>query len=170
MLALVDHFMQFFASKRKRKSSSPFKLLRNEKDEKETVGGSPSAKGNLDGYLKRCEDGDHVVRHSYSDNCSSEVLDSARRNLVADMEKHARSEYTEPSLWAGLQQCDNSDATLKKMDQSSSGLEDVAAEGETKDYPLSTNQTENVELRQFANNFLSLYCRYDVLLSDLSLI
>ena len=121
--------MKFFASK-KRKSQSPgLKTGRFEKSGRTTVEGSPSAKGTLDNYLRTSQEDNGIVHPS----CA------VKRNLVSEIDKTSNTE--------------NEQFLLSAEEKSQScGAAGEPAEG-------TAQGSENLELKQFATDFLSLYCR-----------
>lgn len=150
---------QFFASK-KRKSSSPhLKLRRAESNEVTPLGGSPSAKGTLDNYLRTSQEGGCAAKplHTVGDY-SSVGHDSVKRNLLQKAEKNLKPENKQVQLSAEVPKPE--EAAQKEASHSSSDLEHAAAHAPSKDCLLPANGTENLELKQLANDFLSIYCRY----------
>ncbi|KAG6739360.1 hypothetical protein POTOM_056954 [Populus tomentosa] len=143
---------QFFAS-RKRKSSSPnLKSGRIEKDARsKVVEGSPSAKGTLDNYLVNSKD----------DNRGGGFL--VRRSLALGIDE-VSNEEEEESLVSGrlcVGSCEGGKVVQKEMSQGSSNtgnVGNIAVERVVKGCLDVGNGVENSELKQFATDFLSLYC------------
>ncbi|XP_048133161.1 helicase and polymerase-containing protein TEBICHI isoform X1 [Rhodamnia argentea] len=147
---------QFFASK-KRKSSSPHTKSRRADNNE----GSPSAKGTLDNYLRNSQEGGCVAKplHTVSDYLSV-GHDSVKRNLLQKAEKNFKPENKQVQLSAEVPKIE--EAAQKEASHSLSDLEHAAAPAPApapaKDCLLPANGTENLELKQFTNDFLSLYC------------
>lgn len=95
--------------------------------------------------------------HSVRENSSGQDL--VKRNLLLKINSSSKNEHEEPTLSRG---CNISDATggLKKRtledsyETRSSAVKSMAGDGGV------TSCTEKPELKQFAADFLSLYCRY----------
>ncbi|XP_039165720.1 helicase and polymerase-containing protein TEBICHI [Eucalyptus grandis] len=81
---------------------------------------------------------------------------SVKRNLLQNAEKNLKPENKQVQLSAELPKAE--EAAQKEASHSSSELEHAVADATTKDCLLPANGTENSELKQFANDFLSLYC------------
>ncbi|CAK7353378.1 unnamed protein product [Dovyalis caffra] len=139
---------QFFAS-RKRKSSSPnLKLGIIEKDARSKAEGSPSAKGTLDNYLVNSQD----------ENCVRGLL--VKRNLALGINEVSKDEKEE-SLSGRLcpESCEVREVVRKEVSQGSSNagnVGNVAVERGAKDCLDVGNDVENLELKQFTTDFLSL--------------
>ncbi|XP_038985040.1 helicase and polymerase-containing protein TEBICHI isoform X5 [Phoenix dactylifera] len=153
---------QFFAS-RKRKPPVPKDEKKSDKDPKSPLGGSPSAKGNLDSYLVKSPDasscagrGAVLSRH-----------DTVRRNLSSEISS-ASDVAKKPILIS----CSSGSGGSSKSVEGQSGVRigalgeapaDVLGSGEqghTLDDPCGVGiaTRRNSELRRFATDFLSLYC------------
>lgn len=143
--------MQFYAS-RKRKST--------EKDGIKTIGGSPSAKGNLNSYLESSQEFGSTVKKSLSSDRSPGRRDTTKRSL--NLENHNSLNDEKATLPSAAQVLDfaGNGATHMAKQKCSSEISAAANGGSCTDHLMSTSGTENPELRQFANDFLSLYCRY----------
>lgn len=143
---------QFFAS-RKRKSSSPnLKSGRIERDARsKVVEGSPSAKGTLDNYLVNSKD----------DNRGGGFL--VKRSLTLEIDE-VSNEEEEESVVSGrlcVGSCQGGKVVQKEMSQGSSNagnVGNIAVERVVKGCLDVGNGVENSELKQFATDFLSLYC------------
>ncbi|KAJ6373044.1 hypothetical protein OIU76_027389 [Salix suchowensis] len=143
---------QFFAS-RKRKSSSPnLKSGRIEKDARsKVVEGSPGAKGTLDNYLVNSQD----------DNRGCGFL--VKRSLALGIDELSNDEKEE-SFESGrlcVGSCEGSKVVQKEMSQGSSNagnVGNIVAERVVKGCLDVGNGVENSEMKQFATDFLSLYC------------
>ncbi|XP_021894934.1 helicase and polymerase-containing protein TEBICHI-like isoform X2 [Carica papaya] len=145
---------QFFAS-RKRKSLSPgLKSGRVGKNAKVTVC-SPSAKGSLDDYLKVPLDDNNAAKSSYKASGSLTRKDAVKRTLVSEINKlpEADKEKKQASIPTHIHmEASGVEGTLKRASQNS-GAQDFV-----KGCSVSTDDAENLELKQFATDFLSLYC------------
>jgi len=127
--------VQFFASKKKRAFSA-----------KTAKDSSPGAKGSLENYLVTSQNDD-----------SSTTQGPARRNLVLEIDlstKHEKKETLFPN-----------EARFRGSDSSGAvptGVCGASNEGTEADANASLGPVhchENLELKQFAVDFLSLYCR-----------
>lgn len=153
--------LQFFASKKRKPSSPALKSGRNEKDVK-TVQGSPSAKGTLDNYLRTSQDSNNLVKPSYKVGESVTRQDQVRRNLASEIDNSSKYECKQLPSSSQLH-AHTSEASKANQREISKGLTkvgDVAAGGSSKDYSVFAEGVENAELKKFAVDFLSLYCRY----------
>lgn len=150
---------QFYASKKRKPLTSSLKSGSYDKDGKKSLEGSPGAKGTLDNYLVTSQDhgNSDIPSHSVRENLSEQDL--VKRNLLLKINSSSRNEHEEPTLSRG---CDTSAATegIKKRtledsyETRSSTVKLMAGDGGV------TPCTEKPELKQFAADFLSLYCRY----------
>lgn len=154
--------MQFFTSKKRKAKSPCSKPGRNEKGGKTIVEGSPSGKGTLDNYLVASQD---------------EPLCAGRDSL-------ARQDPVKRSLSVEIYGCINDECkrssqsqVAKTLDASQKGMLEglprgagVAVGGSGKGTPDLVQGAENTELKKFAADFLSLYCRYCTLNPDTSLL
>lgn len=135
--------LQFFASKKKRKEASSPHLKGGvvEKEVKTAVEVSPSVKGSLASYLVTSQD-DKSPAKSLKTDCVSPVRqDLVKRKLALD-----------DGLSAHNEECPS------KEGQGFSGV-DVVDRGCEKGASDSVYAVENPELKKFAADFLSLYCR-----------
>ncbi|XP_058001762.1 helicase and polymerase-containing protein TEBICHI isoform X2 [Hevea brasiliensis] len=151
---------QFFASK-KRKSRSPgLKSGRVEKDGRTTSEGSSSAKGTLDNYLVNSQDPNHGAKLSSMAWGLLARQDSVKRNLALEINNISKEENKGPFLVANMdsQTSKGFEAVKRETSQGSSNAGNVAFEGLAKGFPVSNHSAENLEIKQFANDFLSLYC------------
>lgn len=150
---------QFYTS-RKRKTLSPgLKRGRNDNDAKNVAEGkSPGAKGTLDNYLVTSQDDNKADKPSSTQHDLLARQDPVRRNLLSEISSSlkdeckglsAQSQTDEASEGAQMQKCGN----LSKVVNGASG-------GFTKGNSALLQGVENSELKKFATNFLSLYCRY----------
>ncbi|XP_058200647.1 helicase and polymerase-containing protein TEBICHI isoform X1 [Rhododendron vialii] len=150
---------QFFASKKKKKSlSSSLKPGRGDKDPKATLEASPSAKGSLDSYVVTSQD----------DNCSDIPLCRAhvssdreglvKRSLTLEISSLTSYGNGNVSLSAPYQP-QNSEAYGKDQKE---GSHVTSCVGDISDRALVNSESAvgagNSELKQFATDFLSLYC------------
>uniref|UniRef100_A0A1U7YHX9 Helicase and polymerase-containing protein TEBICHI-like n=3 Tax=Nicotiana sylvestris TaxID=4096 RepID=A0A1U7YHX9_NICSY len=143
---------QFFASKKKRKSLSPsLKPARAKKDVKISLEGSPSTKGSLDGYLVTSQDDD------------SKPLRTARgtpvkRNLTLEIGPYLKDENKGSTSLVKARSTISETKTSKEKPVISPDSHVVATRGHGEDVSVTTQGAGNSELKQFATNFLSLYC------------
>lgn len=146
--------MQFFPSKKQKSVSPSLKSQRTEKGETAGTGGSPGAEGTLDNYLKSLQDAVLTLKGSSLDEHSPCSQESVRRKLGWHIEKVSTTENKQiaSSRQEVLSDCTeavHNDAPLRTAIDDSPSKENSSATG-----------IENPELRSFANDFLSLYCRY----------
>nr|GME09536.1 helicase and polymerase-containing protein TEBICHI isoform X1 [Ipomoea batatas] len=142
---------QFFASKKKRKFESPaLKSPRVNKDAKISIEGSPGTKGSLESYLVNSKDNSTPLHEAGGS--------AVKRNLTLDLgliSKHGK-EVAVSSRQAHSQGFETTGEGQKFEVLSNTGF---AARELPKDSLESTGVQENLELKQFASDFLSLYCR-----------
>lgn len=125
---------------------------RIEKDARsKVVEGSPSAKGTLDNYLVNSKD----------DNRGRGLL--VKRSLALGIDE-VLNEEKEESFVSGrlcVGSCEGGKEVQKEMSQGSSdagNVGNIAVERVVKGCLDVGNGVENSELKQFATDFLSLYC------------
>ncbi|XP_031265968.1 helicase and polymerase-containing protein TEBICHI isoform X2 [Pistacia vera] len=148
---------QFFASK-KRKSLSPgLKSGKVEKDAKLAIEGSPSGKGTLDNYLRTSQEDNQTTKPSQGAKDLLAKLEPVKRNLSLEINKFSKDESKQPLLSAQVQP--EAFEVFKSIQKVTT---QVSSEGGCdsliNDCSVSAHVTENSDLKQFANNFLSLYC------------
>lgn len=142
---------QFFASKKKRKSLSPnLKLARAKKDIKTSQEGSPCTKGLLDGYLVTSQD-DSKPSHKARGT-------PVKRNLTLENGPYLKEENKESTFLVEAQSTSSETKTSKEKSAISPDTHVVENRGHGEDALVTTQVTGNSELKQFATNFLSLYC------------
>ena len=130
---------------------------RSEKDLKGTVEGSPSAKGTLDNYLVTSEDDNNNAKAaSYTARDSLSRQDAVKRNLALEINNSSKDEQMRPSSQVQL----HSEAAKKEAFREVPVVDDVSVGGLAKGCSTSAQAVENPELKKFAADFLSLYCRY----------
>lgn len=141
--------------------SPALKSGRNEKDAK-TVETSPSAKATLDSYLRTSPDSHNVAKASCKIGDSLARQDQVRRNLASEMDNSSRNEPMQLRLSSQLhtRASEASGANQKEISEGVVKVDDVAAGGSSKDQLDIAGGVENVEMKKFAADFLSLYCRY----------
>ncbi|KAL3500503.1 hypothetical protein ACH5RR_039596, partial [Cinchona calisaya] len=142
---------QFFASKKKRKVVSPsLKSKKVAKDAKIVVEGSPSTKGSLESFLVSSEENSSNHLRGASDSPVKRV--PIKRNLTLEISLSSKNETKDAVLPMEVRSQSGKSKTLNGVGG------DVA--GGSKDIPeiLPDGEVENPELKQFATNFLSLYC------------
>lgn len=125
---------------------------RPEKEARVTAEGSPSAKGSLDNYLEKSKDGSLVAKSLDS------VSDHVRRNLTLDSRLLSRDvDCHPPHVQPQSHEASGVDngSKIKLLSDIGSnpttGIENDSSETET--------TVQNSELKEFAVDFLSLYCR-----------
>lgn len=168
----VYYYLQFFASKKKRPISPSLKAEIPDKDAKGALDGSPSAKGTLDSYLVNSDHDNCLVKPAYEDCGGASKHDPVKRNLTLEInltsEVINRStsplnncEGLEHSEQAGVVGNVQQLAPCKISDELSSSHDacDISTEVRGKETVSSASGAQNLELRQFAADFLSLYCR-----------
>lgn len=144
--------------------SPVLKCGRSEKGARNTLDGSPSAKGTLDSYLVTSQENCSSAR--ISDSLARE--DAVKRNLAPVIDSSFDDEHKRPVPSAQIHQ--NSLATQKGLTNELPNVSDVAVEKPAQENCSDCRQGgENLELRQFAADFLSLYCRYFLYLSEICL-
>ncbi|KAK3016369.1 hypothetical protein RJ639_005362 [Escallonia herrerae] len=149
---------QFFASKKKRKPISPnLKSGKVEKDAKVTIEGSPSAKGSLDSYLATGKEDDSPKPLLTACRLSARQ-DPVKRNLTAEINLSSVCESKDASSISqgGCKTYETSKEVQRENSEVPSRKGDVEGRGHVKDSIDSV--PENSELKQFATDFLSLYC------------
>lgn len=127
------------------------KSARAKKDVKTTQEGSPSTKGSLDGYIVT----------SQEDSKSSHIARGTpvKRNLTSEISSYLKDENKESTVLVEAQSTTSVTKTSKEKSDFPSNSHDVENRGHGKDVLVTTQVTGNSELKQFATNFLSLYCR-----------
>ncbi|KAL5850413.1 hypothetical protein ACOSQ3_008468 [Xanthoceras sorbifolium] len=151
---------QFFSSK-KRKSLSPgLKSGRVGKDAKFKVEGSPSAKGTLDNYLKTSQEDSHTTKPTHAAHGLLARQEPVKRILSLEINEYSNDENKQHILSANVQpqKSEAFKASQEMTSQSSSKVGNDADGCLVKDCSDSVHTAENPELKQFATDFLSLYC------------
>ncbi|KAA8521778.1 hypothetical protein F0562_012451 [Nyssa sinensis] len=152
---------QFFASKKKRKSLSPgFKSEKNEKDAKITLEESPSGKCSLDSYLVTLQDGHHTSKTLDTAQGPLARQDPVKRNLALEINVPSKCENKEAFLLPQVcpQAFEAPAESQREHSQVPSEGGDVAGRGSAKGCSDHVYGAENSELKQFAADFLSVYC------------
>lgn len=149
IFAFVLLVMQYFASKKRKTQSPGLKTGRFEKNEKTKVECSPSAKGALNSYLRTLQDNE-IVQPS----CTTRGNDPIKMNFASEIDKSFKHE-NEHSLLLAETKSQVFEETHKGI---SMGLSEAgnAAFG---NHAEGAQVGENPELKKFAADFLSLYCR-----------
>ncbi|CAB4266528.1 unnamed protein product [Prunus armeniaca] len=145
---------QFFVSKKRKPLSPVLKSGRNEKDVKVKVEGSPNAKGTLDNYLLASQENNITSEPSYKVCDSLAQQDQVRRNLTSEIDNSLKDEFKQLPLSSQLHSEAN-DVSQANQKETSRGLTKV---GDVKEYPAFTEGEDRAELKDFAADFLSLYC------------
>lgn len=137
-----------------------------EKDAKLAVEGSPSGKGTLDNYLRTSQEDNQTTKPSQRAYDLLAKLEPVKRNLSLEINKFTKDESKQPLLSALVQP---PDFEVFKIIQKVTSQ--VSSEGgcdsRVNDCSVSAHVKENSELKQFANDFLSLYCRYCLFLKKI---
>ncbi|KAK1550568.1 hypothetical protein Q3G72_021166 [Acer saccharum] len=151
---------QFFSSKKRKSLSPALKSGRVEKDAKYAVEGSPSAKGTLDNYLKTSQEDSHATKPSLAAHGLSARQEPVKRSLSLEINECSKDEDKQHILSAHVQpqMSEVLKATQEITSQSSSKVGNDAVVRLAKDCSDSVHTAENPELKQFATDFLSLYC------------
>lgn len=124
--------------------------------------GSPSAKGTLENYLVNSQNNNQDATPSCTVHGLLGRQDPVKRSLALEINEISKDEKKEP-FSSGQMHPQTSEAfemIQKETSQGSSNTEKVAVEGLSKGSSVSGHDAENSELKQFATDFLSLYCRY----------
>lgn len=135
--------MQFFSSKKRKTLSPGLKSRRVERDAKHTAEGSPSAKGTLDNYLTNSQEDKSITKASLAVTGQEPV----KRNLYPEITECSKDKNNRCESLEGFK------AIHEKTIPDNVGCL-------VKDCSDSALVPENMELKQFATDFLSLYCRY----------
>ncbi|CAM8919656.1 unnamed protein product [Rhodiola kirilowii] len=132
---------QFFASKKRKAVSPGSKSGRSEKNAKTNLEVSPSSKGTLDNFLANTQ-----LITSSKDHESPPRNERVKRNLTAEIN------YSMGNAYRG-----ENDHVLA-VEKSVASVCDVAGVDLVKDTRNPAQGTENVELNNFATEFLSVCC------------
>lgn len=127
------------------------KPTRAKKDVKTTQEGSPSTKGSLNGYLVTSQDDSkpsHIARGT-----------PVKRNLTLEIGPYLKDENKERTFLVEAQSTTTEAKPSKEKSDIPSDSHVVENRGHGKDVLVTTQVNGNSELKQFATNFLSLYCR-----------
>lgn len=127
------------------------KPTRAKKDVKTIQEVSPSTKGSLNGYLGTSQD----------DSKSSHIARGApvKRNLTLEIGPYLKDENKGSTFLVEAQSTTTEAKTSKEEFDIHSDSHVVENRGHGKDVLVTTKVNGNSELKQFATNFLSLYCR-----------
>ncbi|KAL0394056.1 UNVERIFIED_CONTAM: Helicase and polymerase-containing protein TEBICHI [Sesamum latifolium] len=149
---------QFFSSKKKRKVLLPAsKSGRLEKEARNQIEGSPSAKGSLESYLETSKT-DHASAKSLNSVCDQNARTvPIQKSLILDTGISSKDEDEDPCR--GLPQSPEASGVAQGL--KSEVFSDIGSVG-TNSIEKDNSQTENPvqisELKEFATGFLSLYC------------
>lgn len=152
--------VQFFVSKKRKPISPGFKSGRSKIAVKTSVEGSPSAKGTLDNCLVTSQDDKNSAKPS--DSAGDTGQDAVKRKLALEFNNSSKDELNRP-LFSEQLHYETSEAVEAVHKETSLGLSavgDVAVGGFAKGCSTSAQGVDNPELKKFAVDFLSLYCRY----------
>ncbi|XP_022856955.1 helicase and polymerase-containing protein TEBICHI-like isoform X2 [Olea europaea var. sylvestris] len=152
---------QFFASKKKRKTlSPPSKSGRPEKEAKIKIEGSPDAKGSLESFLVTSWDGDlHTKPLNIA--CDPKAKQApTKRNLTLEIGLSSKAGNKVANL--SSQAHPQSFEAFQEDQRGKSNVMFDTVDVATRDYQKDSSESKivagNSELKQFANDFLSMYC------------
>ncbi|XP_022996478.1 helicase and polymerase-containing protein TEBICHI isoform X2 [Cucurbita maxima] len=146
---------QFYASKKRKPLTPSLKSGSYDKDGKRSLEGSPGTKGTLDNYLVTSQDlGNDNPSHSVRENLSGQ--DPVKRNLLLKINNSSRNEHEEPTLSRG-HTSEATEGIKKRTLEDSYENRSSAVKSMASDWGV-TPCMEKPELKQFAADFLSLYC------------
>ncbi|KAJ7966000.1 helicase and polymerase-containing protein TEBICHI [Quillaja saponaria] len=146
---------KFFPSK-KRKTLSPVSNTgRSEKDARHTIEGSPSAKGTLESYLVTSQDDENASKLSHAVYDSLARHDAVKRNLALEINRSSQGEHKQ-SVFSGQVHSQLTDLAQKNYGEPK--VADFTVAGCEKNSSVFVEGAKNLELKQFATDFLSLYC------------
>lgn len=136
--------------------------MRIEKDARVAAEGTLSAKVSLTNYFSNTQDQTNGAKLSSTAGCLAARKDAVRRNLDSEINSSPKNENEDLTT---LTKRDHQTPEAMKIvqrepSQGSSNAVNDAMKGLTKDFLVARPSVENPELKQFANEFLSLYCRY----------
>ncbi|KAK4388861.1 Helicase and polymerase-containing protein TEBICHI [Sesamum angolense] len=149
---------QFFSSKKKRKIlSPPSKSGRLEKEARNRIEGSPSAKGSLESYLETSKT-DHAPAKSLNSVSDQNArLVPIERSLILDTGISSKDDDEDPCR--GLPQSPEASRVAQGLkSEVFSDIGSVGTHGIEKDNSQTENPVQISELKEFATGFLSLYC------------
>ncbi|KAL0311996.1 UNVERIFIED_CONTAM: Helicase and polymerase-containing protein TEBICHI [Sesamum radiatum] len=149
---------QFFSSKKKRKNLSPAsKSGRLEKEARNQIEGSPSAKGSLESYLETSKT-DHASAKSLNSVCDQNARTvPIQRTLILDSGISSKDKDEDPCR--GLPQSPEASGVAQGLkSEVFSDIGSVGTNGIEKDNSQTENPVQISELKEFATGFLSLYC------------
>lgn len=162
LLILCDYFLkhaQFYASK-KRKPLSPVLKPGKKINNNEVEGRSPSAKGTLDNYLVTSQDDNNTRKTLHTESDLLGRQDPVRRNLSSEINSSLKDESERAPLPSQSQTLEAFEAVQKGKSEALSEVGNAEV-GLAKGNSAALLQgVENSELKKFATDFLSLYCRY----------
>ncbi|XP_057957397.1 helicase and polymerase-containing protein TEBICHI isoform X2 [Malania oleifera] len=148
---------QFFGAKKRKAQSPGLKSGRGEKDARTAVEVSPRAKGTLDNYLVASQDDERTLKPSHAGHGPSTTQDTVKRNLASEINLSKYVDQHAPLLAQGS--CQTFELSGEAQKESCRyKASDLSVEGTSKGCSLSAQGAENSELKQFAADFLSLYC------------
>ncbi|XP_061336496.1 helicase and polymerase-containing protein TEBICHI [Gastrolobium bilobum] len=148
---------QFYVSKKRKTVSPVIKTGRSEKGARHGVDGSPSpsAKGTLDSYLVASQDD----CNANTATSSLARLDSVRRNLASEINSSLDNELDKQPVLLAQEHQHSQDTRPGPVNElpnvSGVVVEDLVQENKCSDFK---QVVESSELKQFAADFLSLYC------------
>ncbi|XVE71071.1 hypothetical protein DITRI_Ditri10aG0120700 [Diplodiscus trichospermus] len=141
---------QFFVSKKRKPHSPGLKTGRFEKNAKTTAEGSPSAKCTLDNYLRTSQDNE-----INNPSCATSGNYLIKRTLASEIDKSSKDDNEQSLLPEPKSQSSEAFEVIHKGISLGSSEAGNFAFG---DPAGALHVRENSELKQFAADFLSLYC------------
>ncbi|XP_058074387.1 helicase and polymerase-containing protein TEBICHI isoform X4 [Magnolia sinica] len=172
---------QFFTSKKKKTLSPGLKAEKTDKDAKIILDGSPSTKSTLDSFLVSPHHDKSPVKPSKSDHGAVPRQDPVKRNLTLEIDLASEVAHKPVSLLTNFRSpvhCQKADVLREPQKEASSeksdgdigsnewsdvvrgsrGAGEVATCSPEEEMIAIASGKGNLELRQFAADFLSLYC------------
>ncbi|CAN1785302.1 Helicase and polymerase-containing protein TEBICHI [Linum perenne] len=140
---------QFYASKKRKPTSPAPKVGRTEKGARLSAEGS--SKGTLPINLVGSKELDNGIKAASEDQGPK-----TERNLLSEVNRFPGEDNKD--LYSSVQWSSKGDTIRKETSQGSSNAGNIAIEGALKGCSISGAHAENLELKQFATDFLSLYC------------
>ncbi|XP_019052387.1 PREDICTED: helicase and polymerase-containing protein TEBICHI isoform X2 [Nelumbo nucifera] len=153
---------QFFSSRKKKPLSPSVKSGRTAKDARIASNSSPGAKGTLDNFLVNSQDDSSLVRTASADCSASSWQDTVKKKLT--LETNLSSEVTRKESLLSPKECGQTGELLGEVSKVTplvcSKALGISAHASVEDtIGASSPGPDNHELKQFAADFLSLYCR-----------
>ncbi|KAF1858617.1 hypothetical protein Lal_00044650 [Lupinus albus] len=150
---------KFYASKKRKAVSLATKVGKSEKGARHGGDGSPSAKGTLDSYLVASQDDCNAARISNMPADSLTRHDLVKRNLALEINSAPDNELDKPPIYSVRGHQDFEANQLRPINElpkvSGMEVEDPVQVNNSNDFKQGVMKSE---LKQFAEDFLSLYC------------